>query len=104
MTFVLTNDSLRRQNIIGFIGDAGTQTGIRASAVYQYGYVTADTAATVEGVGYFDAAGALLNVGDCIDAVMVANGTPVAKAYVVTANTVASGGHVTIALQLATAG
>jgi hypothetical protein len=106
MAYVNNNDSLRRILQLGFIGDA-TSYGA-ASAKFLYSYATADAAATVEVAGYFD--GALfggvnpLNPGDVIMATMVLNGTPVLKNYVVLTNAVATGGHVTIGLQTATAG
>ncbi len=88
----------------GYYGDA-TSPGAPGTMLSQWGYVTADTAATVETAGYFNAAngGAVVNVvkGDIIDAVMNIGGTPVMKSYIVTA---AGPSSVTIALQSTTAG
>lgn len=53
----------------------------RAPGVFHY--ATVDAVATVETAGYFT--DARLGKGDMIMAVMVADGTPVSKTYVVTA-------------------
>jgi hypothetical protein len=84
----------------GYYGDA-TTPGNPATGISQWGYVTADAAATVEAAGYFNSMYSSLAKGDAIDCVMAIAGTPVLKSYVVTAS--ASTG-VTIALQTATAG
>jgi len=93
---------LTRIAYLGFYGDA-TTPGQPATAKSIWGYVTADTAATVEGAGYFPAASLYTSVavGDVIEAVMVVGGTPVKKTYVVTASTSSA---ITIALQTTTAG
>lgn len=64
-------------------------------------YETADAAATVEAANYFNGAVADLLKGDTIQATMAKGGTPVAKHYVVTAN---SGTAVTIVIFGAAAG
>ncbi len=64
-------------------------------------YMTPDAAAVVEAVGYFNSAAARLPKFTMIEAVMATGGTPVAKRYIVTANT---GTVVTIALQATAAG
>lgn len=63
--------------------------------------VTPDNAAAVEGAGYLNASVSRLPKGTRIEAVMVINGTPVTKNYVVTVNT---GSAVTIAIQTVAAG
>jgi hypothetical protein len=83
---------------LDFMGRVGNGPG---SVKYRYNYATLDTAAAVEAANYFNGAVQELAVGASIDAVMVLGGTPVRKAYVVTAN---SGTAVTIALATATAG
>lgn len=100
MSFNATNQSLVRRDIAGFNGDATSTTH---PTLYRYAYATADAAATVEGSGYFDAA-TWLNAGDIIQAVMALGSTPVLKNYVVTANNLASSGHIVIALQTTTSG
>lgn len=66
-------------------------------------YRTPDTAATVEGAGYFNNARSRLTKGSIIFAAMVVGGTPVLKAYVVTA-VPAAPSNVTVALQTTTGG
>lgn len=79
--------------------DAGQ---VYPSQVSNWGYATADTAATVEGAGYFNAVASFVQKGDTIDATMAIGGTPVRKSYVITsANGVTP---VVIALQTTTAG
>lgn len=68
----------------------------------QWFYATDDAAATVEGAGYWNGARQFLRVGDVITAVMAAAGTPVLKAYVVTA--VPASGNITTAIQATTLG
>ncbi len=58
-------------------------------------FETNDAAATVEAANYFNAAVLDLQKGDTIQATMAKSGTPVAKHYVVTAN---SGTVVTTAI------
>lgn len=77
------------------------EAGGRAATSYEFGYRTADAAASVEGANYFDDAWPKLRKGDTIKAVMATGTTPVLKQYVVTA---ASDSGITIALQTATAG
>lgn len=93
---------LSRIAFLGYYGDA-TTPGQPTTQKSIWGYVTADTAATVEGAGYFPAAtlSGVVSVGDVIEAVMVVGGTPVKKTYVVTVSTSST---ITIALQTATAG
>ncbi len=93
---------LTRIAFLGYSGDA-TSPGNPGTQKTLWGYVTADTAATVETGGYFPAAslGQSLAVGDIIMASMVVTGTPVNKQYVVT---VATTSTITIALQTTTAG
>lgn len=99
MAYSATYGLTRQTNALGFYLDEGQVTH---SQVSNWGYATADTAATVETSGYFNAAAALVSKGDAIDAVMVLGGTPVRKSYVVTsANGVTP---VTIVIQQATAG
>lgn len=64
-------------------------------------YITDDTAAVVEAVGYFNSAADRLVVGSIIMAVMGMGGTMKLKNYLVTAN---DGTVVTIALQTTAAG
>lgn len=59
-------------------------------------YITADAVATVLGANYFDAAASRLPKNTVVVALCVANGTPVVKTLVVTANT---GTAVTVADQ-----
>jgi hypothetical protein len=79
-------------------GAVGTAPG---NVKNKYFYASNDTAATVEGAGYFNSAAGLLNVGDQIDCSLDVDGTPVRKDYIVSANT---GSAVTITLQSSTAG
>jgi hypothetical protein len=89
----------RQAAFLGFYLDAGQ---VSPSQVSNWGYATADAAATVEASGYFNAVASQLGKGDCIRAVMALGGAPVLKDYVVTS---ASGATpVTIAIQQATAG
>lgn len=99
MAFNNNVSPLTRRDMLGSVGDATSRTD---SVKYSYGYVTADTAATVEVAGYFNAMATTLTVGDIISAVMNAGvgATPVYKEYVVTAITP----NVTLALQTGTAG
>ena len=92
-----------RASPISAITADATTPGVPATQKSIWGYVTADTAATVETAGYFPGAtvGTQVAVGDLIDASMVVGGTPVTKRYVIT---VASSAGVTIALQQTTAG
>ena len=69
-------------------------------------YATNDTAAVVAGASYFDAAAAMVRVGDTIDASVDLDGSPGKSDFVVTAVTkpaderdYATGGAVTIALE-----
>ena len=99
MAYSATYGLNRQSTFLGFYLDAGQ---VSPSQVSNWGYATADTAATVETSGYFNAAASLVQKGDAIRAAMVLGGTPVLKNYVVTsANNVTP---VTIALQTATAG
>ena len=99
MAYSATYGLTRQSNALGFYLDAGQ---VYPSQVSRWGYATADTAATVEGGGYFNPAPTILAKGDIIEAVMVLGGTPVHKTYVVTS---ASGAAtVVIALQTTTAG
>lgn len=99
MAYNTTYGLQRLSAFLGFYLDAAQ---VYPSQVSQWGYATADTAATVETSGYFNAAASLLQKGDRIEAVMVMSGTPVTKNYVVTsANNVTP---VTIVIQQATAG
>ena len=69
----------------------------RGQSAYHWDYATDDAPAVVEAAAYFAAAFADgLTKGDKIDAVMSVAGTPVRKAYVVTAISDAS---VTLAVQ-----
>lgn len=87
------------QTLVGTTTGAAKSTG--RTTLSHFRYATDDAAATVETAGYFNAAASVLGVGDTIDAIMAAGGTPVLKTYVVTVNT---GSAVTIALQATTAG
>jgi hypothetical protein len=78
----------------------GGRVGTKTYALWHY--ATGDTAATVEGAGYFNSATALLRKGDVIEASMVVAGTPVSKRYIVTSADDAA--VVVIALQATTAG
>lgn len=99
MAYNATYGLTRQTAFLGFYLDEGQ---VVHSQVAGWGYATADTAATVETSGYFNAAASLVSKGDQIDAAMVLGGTPVRKSYVVTsANGVTP---VTIALQTTTAG
>ena len=81
----------------------GLASGAQKNALISvFAYSTDDAAATVEAAGYFNSARLRLTVGSIILASMVNAGTPVLKAYVVTA--VPATGNVTIALQTTTAG
>lgn len=81
----------------------GLASGAQKNALISlYSYATDDAAATVEAAGYFNSARGRLTVGTVIIASMANAGTPVLKAYVVTA--VPATGNVTIALQTTTAG
>lgn len=71
---------LRRMAYGGFLASAGDQP------TCHWGYKTNDTAATVEGSGYFDAAYQRLKALDIIDAILDADGTPAHKRYLVTAS------------------
>lgn len=51
-------------------------------------YATPDTHATVIAAGYFNAQAAYMRVGDIIIAITSTGGTPVARMYVVTGQTV----------------
>lgn len=67
-----------------------------------YIYPTNDAAAAVETAGYFNGARGRLGKGDIVLAMMALGGTPVGKAYIVTA--APSSGNITVALFTATAG
>ncbi|OCC01840.1 hypothetical protein BA190_26880 [Labrys sp. WJW] len=95
--------ALRRLDSQTPVGDAAgnaTSTLVQTST-----YATNDAAATVETAGYFNAArdAGRVSKGDIILATMVNAGTPVLKAYVVTAAPVPTG-NVTIALAATAAG
>ena len=82
----------------------GLASGAQKNALVSlYSYATDDAAATVEAAGYFNSARTRLTVGTVIIASMANAGTPVLKAYVVTAAPQVTG-NVTIALQTTTAG
>lgn len=97
MTF--SPKSLARRNQVPIGSAAGAAKAAQSSS---FDYATDDAAATVEAAGYFNNARAFLSVGDKIDAVMAASGTPVRKGYVVTV--VPTTGNVTVALQATAAG
>lgn len=80
-------------------GVTGAGAGVQVSV---YLLATADTAAVVEAANYFNASAGYLQKGDVILASMVRGGTPVLKAYHVTA--VSAAGAVTVALQATAAG
>ncbi|MBV1707419.1 MAG: hypothetical protein KGQ37_09460 [Hyphomicrobiales bacterium] len=103
MAYDPTIHTFLRKSTLGTITDAAARPD---SVKFEYGYATADVAATVETAGYFDAASQLLNVGDVIVAVMNAGVglVPVLKSYVVLTNAVATGGHITIGLATTVAG
>jgi hypothetical protein len=88
---------LQRQ---GGHGVTAASTGID-TAFIKASYITPDAAATVETAGYFNSAWERLPKNTIIEAVMVANGTPVHKTYIVTAS---SASAVTIAVQAVSAG
>ena len=99
MAYNATYGLARQSTFLGFYLDAGQ---VYPSQVSNWGYATADTAATVETSGYFNSAASLVQKGDTIRAAMVMGGAPVLKDYIVTsANGVTP---VTIGLQTATAG
>ena len=75
--------------------------GVAGATVCLWQVRTNDTAATVEGAGFFNAHADALAVGSVILASMDVDGTPVFKIYMVTAN---DGSTVTIARQTTTAG
>lgn len=56
-------------------------------------YTTTDTAATIQGAGYFNSAASMVRVGDLIIINIDTDGTPSTKFYIVTAN---SGSSVTV--------
>jgi len=98
---VLENTLQRIVPFLGFYGDATSEGS--ASMISLWGYVTTDSAATVETAGYFPAATLyqMLNVGDVIVASMGIGGTQKAKLYVVTVSTSST---ITVALLSTTSG
>lgn len=83
MTF-LSSGFVCTENFIGAVGGAPKR---------KYSFTTNDTKATVEGVGYFNNASEILNVGDVIEVSGDLDGTPYLAGYVVSSN---SGGVVGI--------
>lgn len=76
--------SFVRQSVATPVGSTAGAAQSNQSASWRY--ATDDAAAIVEGGGYFNAAISYgVQKGDIIDAVMAVAGTPVRKAYVVTA-------------------
>lgn len=86
-------------NGLAVLARGGATAAGRANIFSVYTYATADAPAAVETAAYFDGAASFLTKGDVIICSMTRGGTPVAKTYIVTANT---GTAVTIVLQTVT--
>jgi hypothetical protein len=102
MTYDPSANPLRRGEPLGMCGNAGTRND---SVKYKWHYGTVDTAATVEGAGYFNAETGL-GRGDVIEASMnnAVGQTPVLKHYVVTTGKLSGDAANAIGLQTTTAG
>lgn len=92
--------SLIRTGTQAPVGAADGSAGMAQASMWLY--ATLDAGATVEAASYFNAARSQLAKGDVILSVMAQGGTPVLKAYVVTA--VPASGDVVIARLTTTAG